>query len=109
MENKDHRNIFEHLKPILARHLEYIDEMHTVLGLSIQGIQSLKSLLPGILKAYEGGDVEPSISSDKLKEIRTNMLARTALASAEIERGFPILYSHASVALWGLLKLFPPI
>lgn len=106
MEDEDKNSLDVHLKPILARHLDYIDEMHTVLGLSIQGIEGLKLLLPGLAKSYECGDMEPNISEDRMNEIRTNMAARTTLASAEIERGFPVLYSHATVALWGAVEDF---
>lgn len=106
MEYEDKNSIYAHLKPILARHLDYIDEMHTVLGLSIQGIEGIKLLLPGLAKSYECGDMEPNLSEDRRNDIRTNLAARTALASEEIERGFPVLYSHATVALWSAVEAF---
>jgi hypothetical protein len=106
MKDEGEDNLFKHLKPILQRHLDYIEEMHAVLEMSIQGISSLKMLLPGIAKAYERGDLERDISDERLSEISMNMAARTDLASAEIERGFPILYSHATVALWSAVEAF---
>lgn len=89
----------------LHRAREAIEEIDRVLHLSVRGIAQLSKSAPLIeaLENYDrfkGGEVDPVESKRRIALAR----AEAEFAQRELDRGFPILHSHATVALWGLLE-----
>lgn len=82
------------------RGIDYLAETNEVLELCLQGLSHVQTM-PGLAEALEGYDsgTPTQVLLPKLQDLRR----RAGLAKAEIERGFPVLHAHASVALWGTL------
>jgi hypothetical protein len=83
------------------RFLSFVTEDHVLLHLSISGILMLSKHDKLAEVLYETRDNQEDVEeAAQLKESRRV----AALARQEIERGFPLLHAHATVALWSALE-----
>src|SRR5437016_5050276 len=89
----------------LHRAREAVEELDRVLHLSIRGIAQLSKSAP-LIEALENYDRVIGTEVDPVESERRIALARAEaeFAQRELDRGFPILHSHATVALWGILE-----
>ena len=89
----------------LRRALEIIEEIDRVLHLSIKGIARL-SKSASLIEAVENYERVMGTEVDPVESERRIALARAEaeFAQRELDRGFPILHTHATVALWGILE-----
>lgn len=87
------------------RFLEYISEIDKVLHLSIEGIGRFRNM-PQITQAYM--EVKCSEENRQLSENEQATLKKLNEVSEQAkhleESGFPLLYAHSIVALWGALE-----
>jgi len=87
------------------RFIEYISEIDQVLNLSIEGINRFQNM-PQITKAYM--EVKCSEENRQLSEHEQTTLKKLNEVSEQAkhleESGFPLLYAHSIVALWGALE-----
>jgi hypothetical protein len=83
------------------RFLEQTQHLEQTLHLSIKGISGLRGM-PGLVEALADLD-EDMPGEEESREIEIAK-KEAELAHREVDSGFPLLHSHATVALWSYLE-----
>lgn len=78
------------------RSLKYIDETCKILNLSIWGITRVSQLVESTKKLVELGEIE--------SEVIEKWKPASEFAKEQVKNGFPLLYAHSLVAIWGSLE-----
>lgn len=78
------------------RSLKYIDETCKILNLSIRGIISVSTRIEATKKLVELGEIDI--------ETIERWKPGTEFAKEQVRKGFPLLFAHSLVAIWGSLE-----
>lgn len=85
--------------------IDFVEEADQVLRMSMTGISMLQAV-PQAVKAIAkatGGE-----STDEFQRKLEQADQQALLAAAQVGAGFPLLYGHATVAIWGVLEATIP-
>lgn len=91
---------------IFRRFADQVYEINRILSFSMNGI-ARETAAPKVVEAiesYKEMDGKPS-SPEVVEKQRAEAHARAAFAQAQIDSGFPVLYAHATVAIWGAIEV----
>jgi hypothetical protein len=87
-------------KAPFARYLEYVDDIHNLVELTRAGMRRVQ-MMPDLLAIlYNDQELDDNRRSQRESESRL-----AELAANEEQRGYPLLYAHSVVSLWGSLEV----